>query len=65
MTTGTRQTYYQCWQWSEIWFDKVSFINSANPPGGISVFYFAFNICCLCFYKRYDKERWKHIKIFA
>jgi len=58
-------TYYQCWQWPEIWFDKISFINSANPPSGISVFYFGFDICCLWLYKQYDKERWKRIKIFA
>jgi hypothetical protein len=55
-------TYYGCWHWPEIWFDKVAFISSANPPSGISVFYFGFDIGCLWFYKHYDRNRWVRMK---
>ena len=36
-------TYFQAWRWPEIWFGKISFVPSANPPSAISVFYFAFD----------------------
>ena len=55
-------TYYGCWSWPEIWFDKITFIESANPPSGISVFYFAFDVGCLWFYKHYNKRRWYTMK---
>ena len=55
-------THYGCWHWPDIWFDKVSFISSANPPSGISVFYFGFDVGCLWLYKHYDKTRWKRMK---
>jgi len=55
-------THYGCWYWPEIWFDKVSFISSANPPSGISVFYFGFDIGCLWLYKHYNIKRWNRLK---
>jgi len=55
-------TYYGCWSWPEIWFDKVEFISSANPPSGISVFYFGFDVGCLWLYKHYNRERWSRLK---
>jgi hypothetical protein len=55
-------THYGCWHWPEIWFDKVSFISSANPPSAISVFYFGFDLGCLWLYKHYDINRWRRIK---
>jgi len=55
-------TYYGCWSWPKIWFDKIEFIPSANPPSGISVFYFAFDLGCLWFYKKFNKNRWKKAK---
>lgn len=55
-------TYYGCWSWPPIWFDKFSLFSSANPPSGISVFYFGFDAGCLWFYKHYNKERWRRIK---
>ena len=55
-------THYGCWYWPEIWFDKVTFISSANPPSGISVFYFGFDMGCLWLYKHYDKKRWSRLK---
>lgn len=55
-------THYGCWQWPEIWFDKVSFVSSANPPSGISVFYFGFDIGCLWLYKHFNRRRWRRLK---
>ncbi|SFV63103.1 hypothetical protein MNB_SM-4-1666 [hydrothermal vent metagenome] len=57
-------TYYECWVWPNIWFDKITFISSANPPSGISVFYFGFDLACLWLYKYYDTKRWKRMKLF-
>jgi hypothetical protein len=55
-------THYENWYWPEIWFDKISFIPSANPPSGISVFYFGFDVGCLYIYKVLNKERWKRLR---
>jgi len=55
-------TYYQCWSWPSIWFNKFSWISSANPPSGISVFYFAFDAGCLWFYKRLNPQKWQRFK---
>lgn len=55
-------TYYGAWSWPEVWFDKIEFITSANPPSGISVFYFGFDAGCLWFYKHYDAHRWARFR---
>lgn len=55
-------TYYQCWHWPSIWFDKVSFVPSANPPSAISVFYFGFDAGCLWFYKKIHPQKWQRYK---
>lgn len=55
-------TYYECWYWPEIWFDKISFIPSANPPSGISVFYFGFDVGCLLIYKQLNKQKWIRLR---
>ncbi|ATX79680.1 hypothetical protein Ga0123461_1261 [Mariprofundus aestuarium] len=55
-------TYYQCWVWPEIWFDKLSWIPSANPPSGIGGFYFAFDVGCLWLYKHYNIKRWQRFR---
>ncbi|NLQ16179.1 hypothetical protein HGG82_00900 [Marinomonas sp. M1K-6] len=55
-------TYYQCWVWPETWFNKVPFITSSNPPSGISVFYFAFDIGCLWLYKKFNSQQWRRMK---
>ena len=61
-------TYYGCWSWPEIWFDKFSIVPSANPPSAISVFYFAFDMGCMLFYKLSNpkeyKEALKEIKVY-
>lgn len=55
-------TYYQCWQWPDIWFNSFSWMPSANPPSGISVFYFAFDLGCLWFYKQQNRLRWHRFR---
>lgn len=55
-------TYFECWYWPEIWFDKISFIPSANPPSGISVFYFGFDVGCLLIYKLFNRQKWKRLR---
>lgn len=55
-------TYFDCWYWPQIWFDKISFISSANPPSGISVFYFGFDIGCLLIYRQLNKAKWKRLR---
>ncbi len=55
-------TYYQCWYWPEVWFDQFTWVSSANPPSGISVFYFAFDAGCLWFYKRFNPKKWQRFK---
>jgi len=55
-------TYYGCWYWPEIWFDKVAFVPSANPPSAISVFYFGFDAGCLWFYKKFNPKKWQRFK---
>jgi hypothetical protein len=56
-------TGFGCWYWPATAFDKFSFLPSANPPSGISVFYFGFDVGCLSIYgytnlrimKRYER----------
>lgn len=55
-------TYFQAWHWPTIWFDKVSFISSANPPSAISVFYFAFDAGCLWAYRRLNPVAWQRFR---
>jgi hypothetical protein len=55
-------TYYECWYWPEVWFEKVSFVPSANPPSAISVFYFGFDAGCLWFYKKFNPSKWQRFK---
>ncbi|GGN37675.1 MULTISPECIES: hypothetical protein [Marinomonas] len=55
-------TYYQCWVWPDIWFNQISFIPSSNPPSGISVFYFGFDIGCLWIYKKLNAKTWRRMK---
>ena len=52
---GTR---FACWYWHDIAFDKFAWLPSGNPPSGISVFYFAFDVLCLMAYlRRHPKLR--------
>jgi len=60
---GTR---FECWYWHPLAFDKYSWLPSGNPPSGISVFYFAFDVLCLLAYlkRRSDlRARYKRLKL--
>jgi hypothetical protein len=57
-------TYFQCWYWPDIIFAKITFIPSANPPSGISVFYFGFDAGCLWLYKQFNPLKWQRLKRF-
>ncbi len=45
------------WYWHSILLDKYPSIPSGNPPSGISVFYFGFDVACLGFYMLSDLKR--------
>ena len=55
-------TNYGCWYWPETAFDVVPFLESANPPSGISLFYFLLDLGSLWFYKKRHKIAWKRMK---
>ena len=60
---GTR---FGCWYWWEHAFDKFAWLPSGNPPSGISVFYFAFDVLCLLAYlkRRQDlRARYRRLKL--
>lgn len=56
-------TYYECWYWPDYAFGlNGSFLKSANPPSGISFFYFGLDLGSLYFYKLRHKVAWKRMK---
>ncbi len=55
-------TTYQCWWWPATAFDTFSFLPSANPPAGISFFYFGLDRGTMSFYKRRHKLAWARLK---
>ncbi|MDQ6993909.1 MAG: hypothetical protein Q9M31_10565 [Mariprofundus sp.] len=55
-------THYHCWQWPTIWFNELIWMTSGNPPSGIGVFYFAFDVGCLYLYKRWNIQRWHRFR---
>ena len=55
-------TSYECWKWPATTFDYFSFLPSANPPSGISFFYFGLDLGCLWLYKQRHKIAWKRMK---
>lgn len=55
-------TYYGCWRWPEVWFGRVEWMPSANPPSGISIFYFAFDAGCLWCYRQFNRPKWQRMR---
>jgi hypothetical protein len=56
---------FDCWYWHPVAFDRFAWLPSGNPPSGISVFYFGFDVVCLLAYlrRRPDlKARYKRLK---
>ncbi len=50
---GTR---FGCWYWHAHAFDRFRWLPSGNPPSGISIFYFGFDVLCLLAYLRRRPE---------
>ncbi len=50
---GTR---FGAWYWHADLLDKYSWLPSGNPPSGISVFYFGFDVTCLIAYLTRRKD---------
>jgi hypothetical protein len=55
-------TGYQAWFWPSYAFDKFTWIPSANPPSGISFFYFGLDLGCLWLYKKRHNIAWQRMK---
>ena len=55
-------TSYQCWYWPETAYDAIPFLKSANPPSGISLFYFLLDLGSLWLYKKRHKIAWSRMK---
>lgn len=56
-------TWYECWYWPLYVLNlEDTFLKSANPPSGISFFYFGLDLGSLYFYKLRNKIAWKRMK---
>ncbi|MFT4575225.1 MAG: hypothetical protein ACI9SI_000124 [Polaribacter sp.] len=55
-------TTYQCWSWPETAWGVIPFLKSANPPSGISLFYFLLDLGSLWLYKKRHKVAWARMK---
>ena len=59
---GTR---FGCWYWHPTLLDRFAFMPSGNPPSGISIFYFGFDLGCLLAYMRRNPAiaaRWRRLR---
>ena len=56
-------TCYGCWWWPATARNTFSFLPSANPPSGISFFYFGLDLGSLWLYKQRHKIAWKRMKL--
>lgn len=55
-------TNFKCWAWPSTAFDSFSFLPSANPPSGISFFYFGLDLGSLWLYKQRHRIAWGRMK---
>ena len=55
-------TSYYCWQWPDTAFGYFDLLKSANPPSGISFFYFGLDLGCLWLYKQRHLVAWKRMR---
>lgn len=55
-------TTYECWYWPDTAFNRIPFLKSANPPSGISLFYFLLDLGSLWLYKQRHKVAWTRMK---
>lgn len=57
---GTR---YHCWVWPNTAFGIFPLLKSANPPSGISFFYFGLDLGSLWLYKQRHRVAWHRMKV--
>jgi hypothetical protein len=55
-------TTYKCWFWPPIAWNVLEFLPSANPPSGISLFYFLLDLGTLWLYKQRHRDAWQRMK---
>lgn len=55
-------TTYKCWFWPDTAFGLFDLLKSANPPSGISFFYFGLDLGSLWLYKQRHKIAWSRMK---
>ena len=55
-------TSYKCWVWPNTAFGIIPFLKSANPPSGISFFYFGLDLGSLWLYKQRHLLAWRRMK---
>lgn len=55
-------TSFQCWKWPPIWFNRLEWMPSANPPSGIGTFYFLIEVLSLLMFKYANMKRWKRFR---
>lgn len=55
-------TSYQCWSWPHTAWGVIPFFKSANPPSGISLFYFLLDLGSLWLYKQRNRLAWSRMK---
>ncbi len=56
-------THYECWYWPPYALNlNDTFLMSANPPSGISFFYFGLDLGSLYFYKLRHRTAWMRMK---
>jgi len=53
---------YNCWYWPTTAFGVFDFLKSANPPSGISFFYFGLDLGSLWLYNQRHKIAWGRMK---
>lgn len=55
-------TAFGCWKWPETAFGIFDFLQSHNPPSGISLFYFLLDIGCFFIYTQRHHFAWSRLK---
>jgi len=55
-------TAYAAWSWPDTAFGVFPFLESNNPPSGISLFYFLLDIGCFVIYTQVNKTTWRRFK---
>jgi len=55
-------TAYEAWSWPDTAFGFFPYLESHNPPSGISLFYFLLDIGCFFIYTQVNRRAWKRVK---